>query len=195
MNTVQVSFRLPQDVYDKFSAKVKESGISKQFVYESSIDKFLKDELFIDVATKDIKDDINEVVKDYLPELAKLVVNNPEFMSLVADKVRAFDKVKDEEAMKVITPDIIEKKKNLYDDDSKLSDEQLAVIENLKQLPLPLTQSQVENVLGIPSTYLSKFKDNPEKLARWQFFLKDLPRMSDGKYYNRYSNDATNRGN
>lgn len=215
MNTIQVSFRLPQDVYKQFDEKIKLSGKTKQHIFVTAIEDFLKGDGEVSqgvgsgsgsIDTKDI----DEVVKDYLPDIASLVALNPDFLLLVADKVKEglLENVKNTketevlESKECLQEDVknnLESKGNevkgtatvfneLYfrsaDTDPVIYD--LEIMEKLKKLPSRLSQTQVETALGIPLTYLSKYKDNPEKLAKWDYFLSPMERLDKG-YHNPFS--------
>ncbi|WP_373479266.1 hypothetical protein [Geminocystis sp.] len=241
MSSTQVSFRLDTDVYNNFSAKIKELGISKQSFYERAITLLISGSFPFDSegSNKVVIDskEIEQIVKDNLQDLAELVVNNSDFMMFVAEVVK--DRVASTLVLQGKVTDNLKdikdidnvnlKVNNLFDDsidplplvndndypfkfvdpllpsesqdkgiidiqgitplndDAVVSDE-LTIDKmrlNCAKLPFNPSQKQIENALGIPETYLSKHKNNPEKLTRWQFYLNMFVKK-DGVYYNKF---------
>lgn len=226
MGNVQVSFRLAEKVYEDFSAKIKELGISKQSFYERAIDKFLNDSVAVDGRNTVAVgiEDVEKVVNDNLQSLAELVVKDGSFAWSVAwavaeilkqdnltDKVKADTEDNLADEVKVDTEDKVTSDDLTLSEDAfsgvgvdpvlpKLNDESLSVdgvidedkprkkAEWLKLVDLPpkLTLTEVELAFDIPKTYLSKYKDKPEKLSRWEKPLSKLVKTSIG-YDNPYS--------
>lgn len=195
----QVSFRLDDNVYEQFNEKIKLSGKTKQHFFVSAIEDFLKAGGDGEVSqgsglgSIDTKD-IDEVVKGYLPDIASLVALNPEFLALVADKVKdsSQDEVKGTLESKV--NEVKESTTKVFNDmyfgsgnNDPVIDYDRESMEKLKKLPSRLSQTQVETALGIPLTYLSKYKDNPEKLLRWAYFLGKMTKLDNGGYFNLFS--------
>ncbi|BAQ61633.1 hypothetical protein GM3708_2039 [Geminocystis sp. NIES-3708] len=246
-------------------------GISKQSFYERAITllisgKFPFDSDGSNKVAIDSKD-IEQVVKDNLQDLAKMVADNPDFLQLVSSHIIKLkdtnnipvkeaqiltatglktQKLISENADKIASTDnelkvmesvdievnavsgipLLEKSAGLnplcIKDIASFDVEMLAelntktvkdkdiedtpeiinksdsqgdfvvsqvFIDKLKALPYRFnTQRDLELALGIPETYLSKYKKNPEKLVRWQPYLNALE-IIDGVYVNKFSTD------
>lgn len=194
MAHVQVSFRLDEKVNEDFSAKIKELGISKQSFYERAIDNFLNDSVADGSNTVAVgSQDVEKVVMDNLQSLAELVAKDGSFASAVALLLK--------DNLNVASDDLADDSDPVL---PKLNDENLSadgVIDEdnqqdkprkkgkwliLADLPLKPTLREIEVAFDIPETYLSKYKDKPEKLSRWEEPLSKLVLTSTG-YENPYS--------
>ena len=98
MGTKQILFRLDDNTAKSLERKLTEKGISKQFLFSKVVDMFIDDKLSFDGNSKEnnldnktIAIDSNVVVETikerYLNELATLLSNDSNLVTLVADKV------------------------------------------------------------------------------------------------------------